>query len=250
MVLKGKVTNYEQQIATLNREKQELAGRAAKLDADNQEQGKLIAQWQQNSKILEDKQVALQDQLRAVNSQLAKVVSEKDTSDKKVQTLNASMQRQGGVTITPNNSFLSTLPVINQADVFVRKDGDVIRVELPGTRLFDPGGSRLKPGGAELIASTANEVLRTYPDQIIAVEGHTDNDPVVGGQYRNNRELSLDRAKSVYDVLVTRLRVPDDQLNVVGHGSNRPVLSNGSPGGKQRNNRVELVIYPDRRPGK
>jgi chemotaxis protein MotB len=55
---------------------------------------------------------------------------------------------------------------------------------------------------------------------------------------------------SVYDVLISRTRVPDDQLAVVGHGSNRPVMSNASPEGKQRNRRVELVVYPDRRSGK
>jgi outer membrane protein OmpA-like peptidoglycan-associated protein len=38
-----------------------------------------------------------------------------------------------------------------------------------------------------------------------------------------------------------------DQLFVVGHGSNHPIVSNGSPEGKQRNRRVELVVYPERK---
>ena len=59
-----------------------------------------------------------------------------------------------------------------------------------------------------MIAAAANEVLRTYPDQMIAVEGHTDNDPVVGGQLRSNRELSFARAMVVYDVLITRTACP------------------------------------------
>ena len=250
LVLKGKVTQYEQQQATLNRQNQELTARAAKLDQDNVELGKTVAQWQQQSKVLEDKLGALQDQLRSVNAQLALSKSEKENTDRKVQTLTASMQRQGNVSITPNNSFLQTLPAINLPEVLVRHDGDVIRVELPGDRLFEPGSNRLKPGGAELIAAAAAEVLRTYPDQMIAIEGHTDNDPVAGGQSRGNRELSLARAESVYDVLISRNRVADDQLIVVGHGSNRPFASNGSHEGKQRNRRVELVVYPDRRPGK
>jgi outer membrane protein OmpA-like peptidoglycan-associated protein len=37
-----------------------------------------------------------------------------------------------------------------------------------------------------------------------------------------------------------------DQMFVVGHGGSHPVVSNGTPAGKQRNRRVELVIYPDR----
>jgi outer membrane protein OmpA-like peptidoglycan-associated protein len=42
----------------------------------------------------------------------------------------------------------------------------------------------------------------------------------------------------------------DKQLNVVGHGENRPIFSNNTYEGKQRNRRVELVIYPDQRPGR
>ncbi|MCC6124241.1 MAG: OmpA family protein [Pirellulales bacterium] len=250
MVLKGKVTQFEQQQATLTRQNQELVARAAKLDQDNQELGKTVAQWQQQSKVFEDQVAAMRDQLRAVNVQLAQAKSEKEDTDKKVQTLNASMQRQGGVSITPNNSFLSTLPAVNLPEVFVRRDGDVIRVELPGDRLFETGSNRLKPGASETIAAAAAEVLRTYPDQMIAVEGHTDNDPAPGGQFRGNRELSFARAMSVYDVLASRARIPDDQLIVVGHGANRPVMSNASLEGKRRNRRVELVVYPDRRPGK
>jgi flagellar motor protein MotB len=250
LVQKGKITQYEQNQATLNRNYQELTARAAKLDQDNQEYSRLVAQWQQQAKVNEDKLAALQDQLRSVNNQLAQVKTEKESTEKKVQAMTASVQRQGGVSITPNNSLLLTLPAINLPEVFVRQDGDVIRVELPANRLFEMGSNRLRPGGAEFVAAAAGEVLRAYPDQMIAVEGHTDSDPVTGGQYRSNRELSSARAMAVYDVLITRARFDDKQLTVVGHGENRPVVSNGSPGGKQRNSRVELVIYPDKRPGR
>jgi outer membrane protein OmpA-like peptidoglycan-associated protein len=38
-------------------------------------------------------------------------------------------------------------------------------------------------------------------------------------------------------------------LFVVGHGANHPAVSNGTSAGKERNRRVELVVYPDRMPG-
>ena len=131
MVLKGKVNQYEQQQAALSRQSSELQNRATALDKDNQELGQLLAQSRQQSKVFEDQLSALRDQLRGVTSQLAQTRSDKENTDKKVQTMTASMQRQGGVTITPNNSFLQTLPTINLPDVFVRRDGDVIRVLPP-----------------------------------------------------------------------------------------------------------------------
>jgi flagellar motor protein MotB len=247
MVLKGKVNQYEQQQTAMTRQYSELQNRASALDKDNQELGQMLAQSRQQSKVFEDQLGALRDQLRGVTSQLAQSRSEKDTTDKKVQALNASMQRQGGVTITPNNSFLQTLPAINLPDVFVRRDGDVIRVELPGNRLFETGTARLRPGGPELVVNALTELMRSYPDQLIGVEGHTDNDPVAGGQWRSNHELSVARAMAVYDVITSRTRLQGDQLFVVGHGSNHPVVSNATMEGKQRNRRVELVVYPERK---
>jgi flagellar motor protein MotB len=247
MVLKGRVTQFEQQQAALTRQNQQLQDRASALDRDNQELGTLLAQSRQQGKVVEDQLAALREQLRGVTTQLAQVQGEKQNADKKAQTLTASMHRQGGVSINPNNSFLQTLPVIHLPDVYVRRDGDVIRVELPGNRLFENGAARLRPAAANLVADVANELRRTYPDQIIGIEGHTDIDPIVGGQYRNNHELSAARAMAVYEVLTASGRYRADQVFVVGHGPNHPAVSNATPEGKQRNRRVELVVYPERR---
>jgi flagellar motor protein MotB len=247
MVLKGRVTQFEQQQAALTRQNQQLQDRASSLDRDNQELGTLLAQTRQQSKVMEDQLGAMREQLRSVTAQLAQVQSDKQNSDKKAQALTASMQRQGGVSITPNNSFLQTLPTIHLPDVYVRRDGDVIRIELPGTRLFDAAGAQLRPGAANLVADVASELRRTYPDQIIGIEGHTDSDPIAGGQWRNNHQLATARAMAVYDVIVSSGRFRADQVLVVGHGANRPVVSNATPEGKQRNRRVELVVYPERR---
>ena len=96
-----------------------------------------------------------------------------------------------------------------------------------------------------MIADVAIEIRRAYPDQLLGIEGHTDNDPVTGG-YRTNHELSAARALAVYDVLVKNQHYRPEQLFVVGHGANHPLVSNGTLEGKQRNRRVEIVIYPDR----
>jgi flagellar motor protein MotB len=247
MVLQGKVSQLEQQQAASSRQYQQLQDRATALDRDNQEMGTLLAQSRQQAKVSEDQLAAIREQLRTTTAQLTQIRGEKDNSDKRVQTMTASMQRQGGVSISPNNSYLQTLPAINIPGVFVRRDGDVIRIELPGNSLFESGSSRLRPGANNLISDVAAELVRTYPDQIIGIEGHTDNDPIVGNQGRSNHALSVERAQVVFDVLVGHTRLQGNQLFVVGHGSNHPVVSNGSPEGKQRNRRVELVVYPDRK---
>jgi flagellar motor protein MotB len=247
MVLKGRVAQFEQQQAALTRQNQQYQERIAALDRDNQELQTTLAQSRQQGKLMEDQLAGVREQLRGTTGQLSQVQNEKQDVDRKAQALNASMRRQTGVSITPNNSFLQTLPVIHSPDVHVRRDGDVIRVELPGSQLFEQGSARLRPGAANVIADAATEIRRSYPEQILGIEGHTDSDPVSGGLFRTNHELSTARAMAVYDVLVSSGRYRPDQLFLVGHGPNHPVVSNATAEGKQRNRRVELVVYPERR---
>ena len=246
MVLKGQVDGLQQQQLALSRQNQELQSRAGSLDRDNQGLETILAQSRQRSKILEDQLALMRQQLGGVTSQLARLREEKQASDQKAQTLTASLRRQGGVSISPNNSLATTLPAFDLPDVHVRRDGDVIRIELPGGRLFDAGTARLRPEEAVLIIQVAAELVRNYPDQMIGVEGHTDSDPVHNSQWRSNNQLSAAQALAVHDVLLTRTRLQSGRLFVVGHGANHPVVSNATAAGKQRNRRVELVVYPEK----
>ena len=177
LILRGQLDKSQQQQQAAARQKDELQTRANSLDRDNQELLARLTQEQQRSKVLQDQAAVVRDQLAGTAAQLARLREEKKSNDQKVQALTASLQRQSGTTITPNNSLLQTLPAINLPDVYARRDGDVIRIELPAHRLFEPGNARLLPGSQQAITAVAAEILRTYPDQIIGVEGHTDSDP-------------------------------------------------------------------------
>ena len=245
-MVQGRLAQYQKQQVALQNTNDLYQKRIDALDRDNQHKEAMLAQSQQQNKLMEDRLAAVTDQLRSTTDQLARAQSDKQDLDSKTRALTAGLRRQNGVSITPNNSFLQTLPAIHYADVHVRRDGDVIRVELPGNQLFDPGAAQVKPAAYNMIADVAAEIRRTYPDQLLGIEGHTDNDAVTGGQYRSNHALSTARAMAVYEVLVSSQRYRPEQLFVVGHGPNHPVVSNGTLEGKQRNRRVELVIYPDR----
>ena len=221
-----------------------LQTRVAGLDKDHQEQSALLAQAQQLNGSLRDQLSATRDQLSDVNTQLAEIRDEKQSADSKVQALTASLRRRGGVTITPNSSALPSMPSINLPEVVVRRDGDVIRIELPGSRLFESGSARLLPGAATLVTDAATELVGRYPNQMIGVEGHTDSDPVSHRGWTSNHQLSALRAQAVFDLLVSHTRLKPSQLFVVGRGASNPVASNGTLEGKRRNRRVELVVFP------
>jgi flagellar motor protein MotB len=245
LVLKGQLDQSQQQQLAAAKQRDDLQNRASTLDRDNQELIARVTKEQQHAKAVDDELRLVRGQLSGTAAQLARLREDKKAGDQRVQTLTASLQRQGGATITPNSSLPQSALTINLPDVYTRRDGDVIRVELPSHRLFEPGNAKLLPGANQMIATAAAEILRAYPDQIIGVEGNTDSDPVRSATWRNQHHLSLGQALAVYDVLLTQARIPPQQLFIAGHGPNHPIYSNGSEAGKRRNARVELVVYPE-----
>ncbi len=245
MVLQSRLHQFEQQQVALGRQQEQLQARSAALDQSNQELQAMMAQARQEADLLEKQLQATREQLRTATAQLAAAREERLSADNQVKALQASIRQRGSVLITPNTSVLDTLPQINLPGVEVRRDSEVVRVELSGARMFESGDARLRPGAEETLAGVAAELARLYPRQIIGVEGHTDSDPIAGGGWRSNHQLSAARAMAVYDVLASRTALEPKQLFVVGHGSNHPVVSNATEAGKQRNRRVELVVYPE-----
>jgi outer membrane protein OmpA-like peptidoglycan-associated protein len=71
----------------------------------------------------------------------------------------------------------------------------------------------------------------------LKVVGHTDN----VGTVEHNNDLSLRRAQSVVQSLVTTYSVDAARLTPSGAGSTQPVASNDTEDGRAKNRRVELV---------
>ena len=77
--------------------------------------------------------------------------------------------------------------------------------------------------------------MKEHSGERIIVEGHTDS---IGGR-DFNLNLSLRRAQSVKNFLVSQ-GVRASLISIDGYGYSRPVASNNSPEGRQRNRRVEV----------
>ncbi|MBX7072722.1 MAG: OmpA family protein [Pirellulales bacterium] len=245
MMMQSQIQSLQQQQLAISQQNRELQTRATTLDNDNQELERLLAQSQQQVRLFEDQVTVMREQLTATSSQLAQARDLSEEFNDKHKALQASIRSRGSAQITANNSFKAQLPDIVVAGLNVRRDGDVVRIELPGTRLFVPGGARLLPEASPLLDQVSAELKRIYAGQVIGVEGFTDSDPVQTSQWQNNHQLSVGQAMAVYDYMTVRGGFRADQLFVVGHGSNHPVVSNATPAGKERNRRVELVVYPE-----
>ena len=246
-VLEGQVKNLQRDQQGLAQRNTDLNSRAQLLDSEHQDLQARLAQSLQQERLLEDKVKALQNQLASSSDQIARLRDDQKNGSRSTFTSSSGARPQAS--IRANNSLRGDLPRFNLPGVEVRADADVVRIELSGAQLFDSGDARLRAGAGPMMDEVVNEIVRRYPEQMIGIEGHTDSDPLrPQSPWPSNHQLSVGRATSVYEYLVQRTRLKPQQLFIVGHGSNHPVVSNATEPGKQRNRRVELVVYPELMP--
>jgi chemotaxis protein MotB len=127
-------------------------------------------------------------------------------------------------------------------DVAFDPRAGTITVTLPNTILFDPGKATLKKGISTELDHIRSVLGQKYPDKQIDVVGHTDSDPIKKSPWKDNWELSAQRALSVVRYLSER-GIPKDKIQAVGCGESRPIASNSTASGKAQNRRVEIVVH-------
>jgi outer membrane protein OmpA-like peptidoglycan-associated protein len=110
---------------------------------------------------------------------------------------------------------------------------------LAGDVLFATGRAELK-GGAERMLTQVEQFLEQNPERRARIEGFTDST----GSDEYNLELSRRRAEAVREALVRR-GIDGSRIETAGLGEAYPVADNTSPGGRQLNRRVEIIIGND-----
>lgn len=83
------------------------------------------------------------------------------------------------------------------------------------------------------------DFMNDHPDSTVVIEGHTDS----VGTDEYNEELSNNRANAVVSMIVNEYGIDPKRVSGVGYGEARPIATNETPEGKQRNRRVMAEIY-------
>lgn len=125
------------------------------------------------------------------------------------------------------------------------KDGTVA-VSLPGSVLFDSGQTTLRSQSRATLKKIAGVLKTDVPNEMVRIEGHTDNDPIQKqkDRYKSNWELSTSRAAAVLHFMVEECGISPTRVYIAGFGQYQPVADNKSKNGKAKNRRVEFVVVP------
>ncbi|PIP18987.1 MAG: hypothetical protein COT38_01085 [Candidatus Omnitrophica bacterium CG08_land_8_20_14_0_20_41_16] len=111
---------------------------------------------------------------------------------------------------------------------------------------FDSGKDKVKENGKITLDKVAEVLNRDVPNSNVAIEGHTDNDPIKYSGWRSNWELSSARALAVLHHLIGEGKIRPQRLSANGYGEFHPVAPNDTVQNKQKNRRVEIVILPSK----
>ena len=125
---------------------------------------------------------------------------------------------------------------LENTGVGIQREGDQIRLIMPGNITFDTAKADLKQNFYPVLDSVVT-VLTEYDQTLVVVDGYTDST----GSMAFNMQLSDSRARSVANYLQTG-GILQQRLVVNGYGPANPVATNGTPEGRQLNRRVEITL--------
>jgi len=129
-----------------------------------------------------------------------------------------------------------------EGDVRLDTQAGTITVTLENAILFSPGKAELKKATVNELDHIESVLQERYAGKLVDVVGHTDSDPIQKSKWKDNWELSAQRALTVVRYL-TKRGIPEDRIRAVGRGASEPIASNTTASGKRRNRRVEIVVH-------
>ena len=117
-------------------------------------------------------------------------------------------------------------------------------IELPASLLFKSGSATIENEDALLFLKRVALIIEELPKTMqVSVQGHTDNQgPGVKSPFKDNWELSSARAISVLQELILD-GVDPSRISASGYAEFKPIATNATASGREKNRRVELHFY-------
>jgi chemotaxis protein MotB len=193
------------------------------------------------------------DQLKAQLSSIAASLelTKQNAKDKDVQIANLGQKLNVALAAKVEelqqyrSEFFGKLRAVlaNRSGITVVGDRFVFQSEV----LFPVGSADLTPAGTAqmtALAVTIKDIAAEIPSDVnwvLRVDGHTDPQPVKGGQFASNWELSAERAITVVKLLIAD-GVPAEHLAATAFGEYQPFSPGDTPDAYAKDRRIELRL--------
>ena len=142
----------------------------------------------------------------------------------------------------PSPTEQPSIPVKKASDSKKHKASDVVKAKQEDVSIglnveFDFNKSFIKEEYHNDIKKVA-DFMKEHPDTKIVIKGHTDSI----GKKSYNMRLSRARAKSLRQYLINKFGIDGSRIATIGYGPNKPIASNDTEEGRQKNRSAEAVI--------
>ena len=133
---------------------------------------------------------------------------------------------------------LSKLDGQDSISIDIVVDDDGIKEIILNNVQFDNNSYILTKESIKELDKFSN-FLNDNTDFKIFIEGHTDN---IGSRF-DNKKLSVQRARTVYNYLLNQNVSKDQLVSYYGYGEDKPIESNSTQEGRALNRRTSFKIY-------
>ncbi len=135
---------------------------------------------------------------------------------------------------------------IEKGQIKITQAVDRLTVSMVEKILFDSGKAEIKPAGLKVL-KRVGDILKKVEGKQVRIEGHTDNVQIgwkLREKYPTNWELSTARATNVVRYIQDEVGIAPELLSASGMSEYHPVASNDTREGKASNRRIEIVLLP------
>ena len=174
---------------------------------------------------------------------IVRIVSEDEYEDWLTQQQSFYMSNVRGKDYDPRKDELLNIEIKQRKQDFDLAVEKALAAEIADEKIirlnyvtFETGSANLTPLSRYELGNVV-EALNKYPNMTIEVAGHTDNT----GETEANQALSQARAQAVYDFLAGK-GIGSDRMYPRGYGETKPIDSNDTDEGRQKNRRTEFQI--------
>src|SRR6056297_1247100 len=125
----------------------------------------------------------------------------------------------------------------------IARTNSEIRIRLSNNLLFSPEEADIYENSTETLREIVN-IIKSYDETLdaIVMEGNTDDLPITTGRYRDNFELSIERALNVLYFFRYEGDFQPEKLIPMGYGEYNPVATNDTAEGRAKNRRTDVLL--------
>ena len=205
------------------------------LETNMDKNRELLAQLQAKEKALAVEQ-----------NRLNKMKSELQASSQRLSELEGLIAAKEASMRKLKETLSKALNAFEGKGLTVEQKNGKVYVSMENKLLFQTGSWAVGSEGKKAVVEVG-KVLAQNPDITVLIEGHTDNDKIlgnIGGGIESNWDLSTKRATAIVNILGENASIQKKNLTAAGRGEFAPIMSNDSNEGKSKNRRIEIILTP------